>query len=229
MAKDKRRVKIENDRTVLQPVQFFDDGEKSRAILIPEVDNLDEMASYKNLRKKRLKRAISRAVLWSLIVILLPVLVFFTVVIISPTSGHNFFGHTFYLVTSNSMVPVFDPFDMIIVKTEFGVEDIEIGTDVTFLRKSDGEIVTHRVVGFEDTESGRVYTTRGVNNTFDDEPLNFNNIMGIMVHVSVVLGDVVTFLRSTGGMFVLFSFFALLIAGIYVSFFFSNDIRAVGK
>lgn len=229
MAKDKRKVISENDRTVLQPVQFLDAGVQSRGILIPEIDSLDEVSSYKNLRKKRVKRAISRAILWSLIVIMLPVLVFFTVVIISPTSGHNFFGHTFYLVTSNSMVGEFDPFDMIIVKTNFNIEDIQVGTDVTFLRESDGEIVTHRVIGFEDTESGRIYTTRGVNNHFDDEPLNFNNIMGIKVHVSILLGDIVTFLRSTVGMIVLFSFFALLIAGIYVSFFFSNDIRAVGK
>ena len=229
MAKKKNSVVFENDRTVLQPVLFSDSGEKSRAILIPENDNLDEMASYKNLRKKRVKRAISRCILWSLIMVLLPILVFFTVVIVSPTSGHNFFGYTFYLVTSNSMVPEIDVFDMIVVKTDFTIDDIQVGTDVTFLRESDGKIVTHRVKSFEDTESGRVYITRGVNTTFDDAPLNFNNIMGVKVRVAPILGDIVTFFRSPGGMIVLFSFFALLIAGIYISFIFSNDIRAVGK
>lgn len=229
MAKKKKDIVFENDRTVLQPVLFSDSGEKSRAILIPENDNLDEMSSYKNLRKKRIKRAVSRCILWSLIVICLPILVFFTVVVVSPTTGHNFFGYTFYLVTSNSMVPEIDVFDMIVVKTDFTIDDIQPGTDVTFLRESDGKIVTHRVKSFEDTESGRVYTTRGVNTSFDDAPLNFNNIMGVKVRVAPILGDIVTFFRSPGGMIVLFSFFAVLIAGIYISFIFSNDIRAVGK
>ena len=127
------------------------------------------------------------------------------------------------------MVPEIDVFDMIVVKTDFTIDDVKVGTDVTFLRESDGKIVTHRVKSFEDTESGRVYITRGVNTTFDDAPLNFNNIMGVKVKVSPVLGDIVTFFRSPGGMIVLFSFFAVLIAGIYISFIFSNDIRAVGK
>jgi len=229
MAKSKKKVVIENERTVLQPVLFSDAGEKSQAILLPDVDNLDEITSYRALRKKRQKRAIIRAILWTFIVLLLPIFIFFTVIIISPTGGHNFFGYTFYIVTETSMVPEFGVNDMIIVKTDFNVDDITVGTDVTFIRESDGQVVTHRVKSFTDTEKGREYITRGVNNSFDDDPVNFNNILGIKINQSTTAGNVIMFLRSGIGMVVLFTFFGVIIAGLYISFKLSNDIRAVGK
>lgn len=231
MAKRQKKFIGENERTVLQPVLFSDDGEKSRAILIPETDTLDELSSYKNLRKKRIKRAISRAVLWTLLVAFLPVMVFFSVVVFSPNVGHSFFGYTFYLVTSTSMVPDFCKDDMIMVKTNFSIDEIQPGTDITFLRVSDGEIVTHRVRTYNDTDNGREYTTYGINvpQGDDSEPVNFNNVLGVRVKTLSVLGSIVTFFRSTVGMIVLFVIFAVFIAGIYVSFMFSNDIRAVGK
>ena len=229
MARKIKKVTIENQRTVLQPVSFSDAGEKSQAILLPDIDNINELASYKALRGKRFKRAILRTVLWFFIILLLPVMIFFTVIICSPNSAHNFFGYTFYIVSSNSMVPDFDENDMIVVKTNFSIDEIKIGTDITFLRADDGQIVTHRVKSFEDTESGRVYTTRGINNSFDDSPVNFNDIQGIKINSSRPIGNIIVFLRSGIGLVVLFLFFGLIIAGLYISFAYSNDIRAVGK
>ena len=225
-----KNVDFENDRTVLQSVQFSNAGEKARGVMIPDNDNLDEMVSYKNLRKKRLKRAIVCAVLWLVLIVMLPIMVFLGVMVFSsPDTGHNFFGYTFYLVSANSMVPEIEPWDMIIDKTNITIDDIEIGTDITFVRASDGKVVTHRVKSFKDTEGGRIYITRGINNTFDDAEVNFNDVLGIKVHVAPVLGDIVVFFRSTPGMIVMFSLFALVIAGIYFSFVLSNNIRAVGK
>ena len=226
----KKRIVFENDRTVLQPVQFLDAGEKAKAIKVPDIDNLDEMSSYRSLRKSRFKRACVRVCVWLALMILLPVMVFLGVMVFSaPDTGHNFFGYTFYLVTANSMVPDIEPGDMIIDKTNFTIDDIKVGTDITFLRESDGKIVTHRVKSFEDTESGRVYTTHGINTTFDDAPVNFNNVLGIKCRVASALGDIVVFFRSTFGMIVMFSMFALILAGIYFSFAYSNHIKAVGK
>jgi len=231
MNKKRKKVVGENQRTVLQPVLFSDAGEKSRGILIPESDTLDELASYNNLKKKRLKRAISRAILWTAIVLLLPVMVFFSVMVFSPNTGNSFFGYTFYLIETNSMVPDFCPGDMVMVKTNFDIEDIQPGTDITFVRESDGKIVTHRIRSFEDTENGREYTTYGINVPQGDDAgsVNYNNIIGVRIKTMSVLGDIVTFFRSTIGMIVLFVIFAVLIVGINVSFILLNDIRAVGK
>jgi len=228
--KSNKKVNFENDRTVLQSVQFSDAGEMARSVIIPDNDNLDEMASYKNLRKKRLKRALVSAILWLILIIILPIMVFLGVMVFSsPDTGHNFFGYTFYLVSANSMVPEIEPWDMIIDKTNITIDDIEIGTDITFVRRDDGKVVTHRVKSFKDTESGRIYITRGINNTFDDDEVNFNDILGVKVCVAPILGDIVVFFRSVPGMIVMFSLFALVIAGIYFSFVLSNGIRAVGK
>lgn len=230
MGRDKKKIIIENQRTVLQPVLFSEDGEQESAILTPEIDTLDERVSYRNLRKKRIKRAVSRAILWTVIVLLLPIMVFFTIIVFSPNSGHSFFGYTFYIVASNSMRPEFEEGDMIIVKTDFSFEEIQIGTDITFVRESDGKIVTHRIRSYADTENGREYTTRGINNMVDDDTtVNFNNIIGVKIKTLVAFGDVITFFRSTVGMIVLFLSFGLLMAGIFISFKFSNDVRAVGK
>ena len=229
MKRRKKNVVFENDRTVLQPVLFSDAGEKSRAILVPQIDNLDELSSYKNLRRKRIRLAITRSVLWTVIVLLLPIIIFITVVVFSPNSGHSFFGYTYYLVTTESMRPEIDVGDMIVVKTNFTIDDIEIGTDITFIRDFDEKVVTHRVRSYEDTEEGRVYITRGINTTFYDDPINFNNILGVKIRVDAGLGKIVTFFRSTVGMITMFSFFAALFVGFYFSFKYSNDIRAVGK
>lgn len=229
MAK-KKQIIAENERTVLQPVQFVDAGAKSEALLIPEIDKLNEMSSYKSLRKKRFKRAIIRACVWSIVVALLPVMVFLSVMVFSrPDTGHNFFGYTFYLISSESMEPEIMQWDMIIDKTKFSVDDIEVGSDITYLRASDGKVVTHRVKSFKDTDAGRVYTTRGANNLFDDEPVNFNDVLGVKVRVAPVLGDIVMFFRSVVGMIVMFSLFAGIIVGIYFSLKVSNNIKAVGK
>jgi len=192
---------------------------------------MDELSSYKSLREKRLKRAISRAILWTAIVLLLPVLIFFTVIVFSPNASHTFFGYTFYLVETGSMRPEFSEGDMILVKTNFSMDEIKVGTDITFIREADGEIVTHRVMSFVDGETGREYTTYGINvpQGADSGTVNYNNIIGVRLKTLVLLGDIVTFFRSTVGMIVMFGMFAVLIAGIYVSFAVSNDIRAVGK
>lgn len=230
MKTGKNSIGEENKRTVLQPVHFSAEDKNAKGILSPDNDYFDEMASYKNLRKKRLKRAISRVVLWAFIIVLLPILVFFTIVVFSSNSGHSFFGYTFYLVESNSMVPDFEANDIIIVKTSFKMEEIKKGTDITFVRESDGKIVTHRVQKFEDGEDGREYTTRGINNIANDEgTVNFNNIIGVKVATASALGKTVTFFRSTLGLILLIISFGAIVFGIYVSFRFSNDIRAVGK
>ncbi len=231
MKRKQKNVIGENQRTVLQPVRFSDAGEKSSAILVPEEDSMNELTSYKSLKKKRLKRAVSRAIIWTLIVAILPIMVFFSVMIFSPKTGNSFFGYTLYLVETNSMVPDFCPGEIIMVKTDFQLEDIMPGTDITFVRLSDGEIVTHRVRSFEDTDSGREYTTYGINvpQGNDLHTVNFNNILGVRIKTMPTLGSVIMFFKSPVGMVVLFAIFAGLLSGIFLTFRMLNDIRSVGK
>lgn len=230
MKTNQKNIRSENKRTVLQPVHFSAEDKNPKGILSPDNDYYDEMVGYKNLRKKRLKRAITRVILWFFVIVLLPIMVFFTIVVFSSNSGHSFFGYTFYLVESNSMMPEFEMGDIIVVKTSFTMDEIQRGTDITFVRESDGKIITHRVQKYEDDEDGREYTTRGIHNVLNDEnTVNYNNIIGVKVAVAHTLGQMVTFFRSTIGIIVLVLTFGAIVFGIYVSFRLSNDIRAVGK
>jgi len=231
MKNKKRKIVGENDRTVLQPVLFGDENEKERGILSPEIDTMDELVSYKSLRKRRIKLAITRAVIWTLIVALLPIIVFCIVMVFSSNSGNNFFGYSYYIVETGSMRPEFSEGDLIIVKTNFTIDEIQSGVDISFVREIDGKVVTHRVKSFEDTENGREYITYGINvpQGNDLDTVNYNNIIGLRIATSESLGEVIMFLRSPSGMVVMFSVFALMFAGVFVSFRLSNDIRAVGK
>ena len=47
------------------------------------------------------------------------------------------------MVTSQSMVGAFDQGDCIIVRKVNSSNEIKVGTDISFIRKSDGEAVTH--------------------------------------------------------------------------------------
>ena len=195
------------------------------------LDKFDELESYKSLRKKRKKRAWIRALVWLLVIVIAPIIVFFSLVIIKPTSGVNFFGYTFYIVESESMRPVFDINDCVVIKHLKSKKDVQVGTDICFVRKSDGKIVTHRVIGTTVNDSGELeYITRGVNNPVaDDGSVAFENIIGKRVAVLTVLGNVVMFFRTWVGILVFLAIFVLIVLGFILSFRYSNDIRAVGN
>ena len=82
---------------------------------------------------------------------------------------------------------------------------------------------------FVDTSRGREFITHGINNNFDDQPVNYNDVLGIMIDIRPTTGMILTFFRSTAGMIVMFSTFATILIGLYISFLLSNDIRSVGK
>ncbi len=210
----------------------FSRGDQSLASL--KQNNLikyDELEEYKTLRKKRTKRAWIRACIWLLVLLMTPLIVFFSLVIINPNSGVNFFGYTFYIVESESMRPVFDINDCIVVKNVNSREEIQIGTDICFIRKSDGRIVTHRVIGSVINEHGEEeYITRGVHNTVADEgSVAFENIIGRRVGVLTALGHIVMFFRTWVGILIFLGLFITLMFGFVISFRYSNDIRSVGN
>ena len=112
-----RKIKGEEHRPQLQPVVFFDDDKSIATLKKSQLDIYDELESYKRLRKKRLKKSIARMIVWISVLLFVPVFVFFSVVIMNPNAGHNFFGYSVYYVTSTSMVGVFNKGDCIITKT----------------------------------------------------------------------------------------------------------------
>jgi len=209
----------------------FSNEEKAVASLKKtQIDSYDELESYKNLRKKRVKKAIVRMVVWLLFILFIPVFVFFSVILINPKSVHTFFGYSIYMVTSHSMVGVFNKGDCIIIKEVKSVDNIKIGSDITFIRRSDGETVTHRVIDKIEKENGEIeYITKGVNNpTADIESVSYGDVLGIRIKTSAGLGNLIEFFRTPYGIITFLGIFVLIITGINIAFKMSDDIRAVG-
>ena len=79
-------------KSQLQPVAFYD-GEQSIATLKKsQLDSYDELESYKRLRKRRVKKAFARMIVWLSVLFFIPIFVFFSIVIINPKVGYMFFG-----------------------------------------------------------------------------------------------------------------------------------------
>ncbi len=202
-------------------------------LITTQADEYDEMVAYKTLRQKRKKKVAIRLVTYALLIVFIPIFVFFTIVVISPSNGQNFFGYVFYVVETHSMEPELMAGDCIVVKKVNSPKDLKVGDDISYIRDIDGKVVTHRIVEIQKNGESYNYVTKGVNNltnpTDDEVPVNFNNVIGKRVAHMPLLGQTVTFFRSPLGVVVM----VLLIMGIvtvfFVSFRASEDIKAVGK
>ncbi|MBR2909918.1 MAG: signal peptidase I [Clostridia bacterium] len=226
-----KKIKGEEHRSQLQPVVFADQDKPIAALKKSQIDNYDELESYKKLRKKRITKAFARMAVWVLVLILVPIFVFFSLIIINPREGHNFFGYIVYMVASHSMKQDFDKGDCIIIKKVTSRDEVYIGRDITFIRQSDGETVTHRIVDTIINDKGEIeYITKGTNVlTCDPGSVAFENIIGVRVKTAFVLGGIISFFRTPYGIVTFVGLFVLMISAFYFSFKISNDIRAVGK
>lgn len=200
------------------------------SIIKTQADEYDEMVAYKNLRQKRKRKVALRILLYALIIILVPIMVFFTIIVISPTKGHNFFGYTFYIVATESMEPELMVGDCIVVKKVSSPEELQVGSDITFVRSTDGEVVTHRIIEVQKDGSSYKYVTKGINRkTADETPVEFENVLGKRVANLAFLGQTVTFFRSALGVVVMVLIFMAIVVGFIISFRMSEDIKAIGK
>ena len=104
-------------------------------------------------------------------------------------------GYSPVYVLSGSMEPTFSAGDMIIIHPQSRYEP---GDVVTFY--SDGELVTHRIVG----ESPAGFTVKGdANNVTDGELVREQDIVGKQVQVLPGAGAALLFFRSRKGMVIL--------------------------
>jgi signal peptidase I len=101
-------------------------------------------------------------------------------------------------VLTGSMVPTYNPGDMVVVRGVHDAErEIQIGDVVSFQPEpNDPTLITHRVVGKTFTSEGTQFITRGDANSADDDPLLPKQIKGKAVyhvpwvgHASLWLGE----------------------------------------
>ncbi|MCC2312655.1 signal peptidase I [Cellulomonas xiejunii] len=118
-------------------------------------------------------------------------------------------------VLTGSMVPTYDPGDVVVVR---GVDDataeVQVGDVVTFQPVSDDPtLITHRVVGKLFTADGTMFVTRGDANSADDAPLLPAQIKAVAVYHVPWVGHVSLALGQQRGLIVVGVAVALLVYG----------------
>lgn len=195
-----------------------------------QIDALDELENYKRLLKKRKKRLIGRLFTVLLLLFVAPVLMFLGTVIMDKNGRHDFFGYSFYVVSSESMEPEIMVNDCVIFNTVTNAEDLKLGDDIGYIN-SNGAVVVHRIIQIEETASGELrFRTKGINNPKADQLfVSFEQVIGIRVATLRTLGNTVIFFRSAPGIVLFISSCVLIIVGFYISFKYTENIKYVDR
>lgn len=109
-----------------------------------------------------------------------------------------------FTVESGSMKPTLKVGDLIVTKNQ---NSYAIGDVVTFDGGSDqGKriIITHRIVGEEDIQNMKFYTTKGdFNSVADINKISRDSIIGVYVFKVPLIGHVISFARTVFGFIIL--------------------------
>ena len=123
-------------------------------------------------------------------------------------------GYSLFTIASESMVPKYEVFDMIVAK-KVNTNDINVGDDVVYLgNKSDfaGKIVTHEVIKIDKIDGNVYFHTKGLANDVEDPLVNADQIMGRVSFKSHILSFISGIVNNIYGFyFVIFVPFAILL------------------
>lgn len=117
------------------------------------------------------------------------VILVFAIIFLQRVSGNklNLGGYAMYTVVSESMLPKYELFDMLLSK-EVALNDINVGDDIVYLGQKSNfkdKIVTHRVI--EINKNTQVIKTKGINNNTEDPEITYSQVLGKVVHKSNIL------------------------------------------
>ncbi len=151
---------------------------------------------------------LSTVFLYSLLIIVLIIAVFFGAYVIDQMIGmknHEDRSPLFgvYVIISPSMVPNINVYDAV-VTMRVPTDKIEMYDVITFLSKdinTHGTPITHRVVGIVETEDGKIgYRTKGDNNNAEDNALIMEDeVIGKVLFRIPMIGYVRSFITSRIG------------------------------
>lgn len=119
----------------------------------------------------------------------------------------SIFGYRSYVIASNSMYPVLEYGDVILVK-EVDYDDIEINDIITYKGISgelEGKIITHEVIDIFNEDDVKILKTKGRANTGVDPYVYEEQIYGRFVYRFILISFISKIVRDELG-FVLFIF-----------------------
>ena len=107
------------------------------------------------------------------------------------------------IVFANAIV--YNKNDVIAVK-DYDVNKLKIGDDIAYRGNKgglEGMLITHRIVNIEDTDKGRLYTTKGVNALAEDPKISGDQILGKVVGVVPIITQINHLVKTQLGFFLL--------------------------
>lgn len=159
-------------------------------------------------------RKIMNIVSTVLLILLVGVVIFIFVTRISGQSP-SLFGYHIFRVSSDSMVPVLEVGDIIVVK-EVPVEEIEMGDIITYNGTEgsvSGKTITHQVILAPYEENGVWYMqTRGMAErvTSDDPVISYDQVIGEYVRTLPFINNMYNFFLSPVGLIVFIAIILIL-------------------
>ena len=135
--------------------------------------------------------------IWNIVSTTLVVLVVLCAVFLM---GSRLIGYECYTVISGSMEPKYMVGDLLYVK-DVNVNSIKVGDDITFILNEDLVVATHQVVRV-DAENQRFYTKGLANEIEDQDPVHFNNVIGVPQFSIPKLGYVSNFVQNPPGTYI---------------------------
>ena len=160
--------------------------------------------------------------IWSIVSTALVVLMVLCAVFLM---GSRLLGYQCYTVISGSMEPAYSLGDLLYVK-ETDVNSIKVGDPITFVLNEDLIVATHRVVRI-DYENQRFYTKGDANDIEDQNPVHFNNVIGVPQFAIPKLGYVSDFVQNPPGVYITIGVGILLIFAVFLPDMLGNKKKEV--
>lgn len=120
------------------------------------------------------------------------------------TDNSSIMGYRIFTVASESMIPVYEINDVILVK-EYEVEDLKVGDDIAYIGKfyeMKDKIVTHRIIRIEQDEELEIYT-KGLANPAEDPAITEDQVLGRVIYKFTIISLVTKLVRNKVGFFFL--------------------------
>ena len=149
--------------------------------------------------------------IWNIVSTVLVVLMVLCAVFLM---GSRLMGYRVFTVISGSMEPEYSVGDLIYVKA-VDVNTIQVGDPITFILNEDLVVATHRVVEI-DAANQRFYTKGDANEIVDNEPVHFNNVIGVPQFAIPKLGYVSDFIQNPPGMYITLAAGSVLILLVFL-------------
>ena len=187
----------------------------------PVADVLARFRQAEEKKRKRRRNILKRAT--DILLYTAVVFILVAVIILSGASnrGFNLFGYSGFTVLSDSMQSEIPEGSFVLVK-KIDPGNINVGDDITFIRRKDNSAVTHRVVNIYESygESGGIgFRTQGVDNADPDQDIVYaDDIVGIVKLTVPGLGSVLNYISVNVGI-ILVAMGALFLIAVLIKKF----------